>query len=228
MFIGLALWSAALINASGPFTRPSVEAGGHPGEAAAVAHRVGLNPVVLVVSGVTHHQATQLLSRIEQATALHSQFASAKEQVHLWTERVGQLRNQLRNEPANAQLHGQLRQAEQGLTAAKEALTAAQELIAHAAANGLGASVVQRMGVTRRARNHTVPAEFLCVDRTPAQWRQLKGDLVVERRAQRRQQAVPNAVASRLAAARAHESVVAARQALTTQLPFIQSVFGPS
>jgi hypothetical protein len=227
MQIGMLCVAVALTLHASSLPR-SIEYRSQPGDAAMIARSIGLSPAVLAVSGVTGAEVASVFGRIDQSTNLQAQLASLRSQVQSLTNQVGQTRKQLRRDPANGELIAQLRNAKLQLRTAASAIGSAQAAVASAAATSLSNPVAQRLAMARAIRQHEVPAEFKCVERTPREWRLLEADLMVERRAVRSQRSVPVEVASRLAAERARPEVAAARQAIGSQLLAIQAQFGPS
>jgi hypothetical protein len=166
-----------------------------------------------------------MFNRVDQAAELRTQLEAAQSQAAALTLRIGVLYKDLAREPSNDEFRGQLRQAIAQLRSAKQSAATVGGLLANAAVAGLNGPVLQRLAVIRASAGHHSPAEFSCVERTSLQWKRLEGDLVAERRATRGGRPVPPEIATRLAAARAHEAVVAGRQGIALHLTAIRALF---
>lgn len=194
---------------------------------AELARQSGITPETLAASGATGTLAAAALDQINQAPTEQQQFVNAQSSASDLAGQVSQLRQQVRQDPTNATLVAQLRAAKTQLHASHQSVKVAGDAVTSRAAAGLPSACSQRLAASRGGIARRTPPEFWAVARTTNEWKQLRADLTVERRAIRVGQALPAGTATRLAQARAHPDVVAATQAINTQLPSIRAAFEP-
>lgn len=191
-----------------------------------VARQSGITPETLAASGANATLAASALNQIDQAPTEQAQLVSAQASASDLAAQVSQLRQQLRQDPTNTTLVAQLRAAKTQLRASHQSVKDAGDAVTARAAAGLTSACSQRLAASREGRSYRTPPEFWAVARTADEWKQLQADLTLERRATRMGKTLPSEPTGRLATARANSNVVAASQAISTQLPAIQAAFG--
>jgi len=185
---------------------------------------VGLSPEAVVVCGALEGlQGT--LTAIQSAGAEYDAVAQARTQVSALSQTHQDVQQALSLDPANESLQTQLATITSQLSQAQAQLESTRADLAEVALEGWTEPQLQKLEGWKASSDRRVPPEFRVTGRSDAQWKAIELALIAERRAARLGQEFAGAQQELLTSVRAEQAVLAAQQALQTNLPAAQQAF---
>jgi len=186
--------------------------------------RAGLDPDALAAAGVSGNQASGLVDAFEAAMAAEpARLATADASYRSAKVTSDQLRRLIQSGRGDQQDVSNYQTAMSGLQSAEADRKSALDDWFDAGTAGLGLAQVATLQTLRGNRDWKLDIEFLTVDRTEAEWVQLRDALTHERVAAKYGENVDPGVQSFLAAARSNATVSAATTSFSANLSAVKA-----
>lgn len=194
-------------------------------DTAAAATELGLTPESLVASGFTTTDAAVILYRIETAATLRQNLANTHELTATAAQQVTALATLLQNGDTDDTAVQAYESAVQQFETARAQVVSGRNALLEAGLDGFPAAMIQKLTMFREGAGMGVPAELRVVQRTTAQWAQIKRALRAEKRAIRRGEDLDETHANLLTTVRSDAAVVTAASNLSQGLDAMRALF---
>jgi hypothetical protein len=190
-----------------------------------LASELGITPETAVLAGLTATDATTFLTRIDAATSLRRDLATAREEASQHCAIITECQEHLFLDPGDDAMLAKYEAAQRGLARAEDTIASLRTSLLETALDGYATSTSDTLARFACQQQYKTPEEFAALEYSDDQMTAVEAAVAAERRALRLGFAVPLDAQALLAQAWSDSKVLTASGRLSSSLDSMRLVF---